>query len=59
MAGYARDWQIFPFVAYISLAATGFGQPRATAANKKKAEKEAMDESVILLLANLYGKTAP
>lgn len=54
----AKNWQMLPFVSYISLAAARVGQKRTTAETKKKAEKEAINRNVILILVNLYGKTS-
>jgi len=56
MAGYAHKWQQLPFVSYISLAETGFGESKVSKTDKQQAGKEALKQGVILLLVNLSGQ---
>jgi hypothetical protein len=56
MSGYAKKWQQLPFVSYISLTETGFGESKVSKTDKELARKEAVKQGVILLLVNLSGQ---
>lgn len=55
MAYYARDWQVLPFVSYLSLLEDipGVNARGLTKVEHKKMAKEAQKENVILILGNL------
>lgn len=54
MSNYAREYQMLPFVSYISFSETGFERSGVSKSNKQKMAGEAAKRGVILVLANLF-----
>lgn len=53
MANYAREYQRFPFVGYISLLEAFPGQRGVSKSDRKKMGGEALERGVVLVLVNL------
>jgi RHS repeat-associated protein len=53
MSNYAREWQLLPFVSYISFVESAFGKPGVSKSDKQRMADVALRQGVVLVLANL------